>query len=99
MRPGNQLLTDRHRAAVRWLPTIVLNNNHKRTSFSMQIVSCSRHLCRRRDIQADNHNHPHAKRTVIRKMLQAKFKHMCTEQNRKYLHSIVITKTARKSDL
>ena len=26
IRPGNELLTDRHRAAARWLPTTVLKN-------------------------------------------------------------------------
>jgi len=31
--------------------------------------------------------------------LQAKFKYICIEQNRKYLYSVVITKTGRKSNL
>jgi len=31
--------------------------------------------------------------------LQAKFKYICIGQNRKYLHSVVITKTGRKSNL
>ena len=39
---------------------------HSRTSFNMQIVLFSRHLCSRLDAQKDNH-HTHAKRTIIRK--------------------------------
>jgi len=31
--------------------------------------------------------------------LQAKFKYTCIEQNRKYLYSVVITNTGRKSNL
>jgi len=45
------------------------------------------------------HDHTHAKRTIIRKKLQAKFKYVSIEQNRKYLHRVVITKTDRKSNL
>ena len=58
-----------------------LNSNHSRTSFSTQVVSCSRHLCRMCDARVGNHTH--AKRTLTRKKLQAKFKYICTEQNRK----------------
>jgi len=36
---------------------------------------------------------------IIRKKLQAKFKYICIEQNRKYFHSVVITETGRKSNL
>jgi len=39
------------------------------------------------------------KKTIIRKKLQAIFKYICIEQNRKYSYSVVITKTGRKSDL
>ena len=28
IRPGNELLTDRHRAAARWLPTTGLDDRH-----------------------------------------------------------------------
>ena len=60
-----------------------LNSNHSRTSFStqIQVVSCSRRLCSRRDARAGNYTH--AKRTIIRKKLQAKFKYISIEQNRK----------------
>jgi len=51
----------------------------------------------RRDARVDNHTH--AKRTIIRKKLQAKFKHICIKQNIKYLYTVVITKTGRNSNL
>jgi len=52
---------------------------------------------RTRDARVDNHTH--AKRTIVRKKLQAKFKYSSIEQNRKYLHSVVVTETDRKSNL
>jgi len=45
------------------------------TSFSMQIVTFSWHLCNRRDARAESHTH--AKRTIIRKSYQ---------RNQIYLH-------------
>jgi len=74
-----------------------LNSNHSRTSFSTKMVSCSRHLRSRRDARVGNHTH--AKRTIIRKKVQAKFKYIWIGQNRKYLHSVVITKTGRKANM
>ena len=41
----------------------------------------------------------YAKETIIRKRLQAKFKYICIEQNRKYLYSVVINKNGRKLNL
>jgi len=52
---------------------------------------------RTRDARVDNHTH--AKRTIVRKKLQAKFKYSSIEQNQKYLHSVVVTETDRKSNL
>ena len=44
-------------------------------------------------------NHTHSKWTIIRKNLQAKVTYIWIEQNLKYLYSVVITKTGRKSNL
>ena len=76
--------------------SLIQNSNHSKTSFSMQIVSLSRHLCSRRDAREDNHTY--AKKIISRKKLQAKFKCICIEQNRKYLYPVVINTNGRKSN-
>jgi len=76
--------------------SLILNRNHGRTSFaaSTQIVSFSQHLCSRRNARVD--------KLIPWELFFGKVtskKYICMEQNRKYLHSVVITKTGRKSNL
>ena len=47
--------------------SLILNSNHGKTNFSMQIVSLSRHLCSRCDALVDNHTY--VKKTIISKKL------------------------------
>jgi len=77
--------------------SLILNSNHNRTSFAAitQIVSFSRHLCSRRDARVDK---PMPKEWLLGKVT-SKMQMYCIEQNRKYLYSVVITKSGRKSKL
>jgi len=58
----------------------LLNNKHSRTRFRSQIALFLWHLCIGREARADNHTY--AKRTIIRKNLQAKFKYIRIEHTR-----------------
>ena len=69
--------------------SLILNSNHSRIRIAAitQIVSFSRHLCSRRDARVDK---PMPKEWLLGKVT-SKIQIYCIEQNRKYLHSIVIS--------
>jgi len=74
------------------MESLILHLYHSRTSFAArtQIVSFSRYLYSSRDARVD--------KPIPKERLQAKFKYVCIEQYQKYLYSVVVAKTGRKSN-
>jgi len=76
---------------------LVLNSSHSRTSIPAitKIISFLRQSCSRRDARVDK---PMLNERLLGKATR-KIQMHCIEQQRKYLYSVVIIKTGRKSEL